>query len=152
MTAPTREVPWVERASSALAQWTGSTPALVLAFGLILAWLACGPAFRFSDTWQLVINTSTTIITFLMVFMIQRAQNKDARATALKLNELVAALEGASNRLIDVEELSEDDLEVLHAHYRALVELAKSDGTIGESHSVDEAKRRHRSGLTGKRS
>ena len=97
--------------------WTGSSAAFMIAFGVILAWIVSGPIFGFSDTWQLVINTGTTIVTFLMVFLIQRGQNKDARAVALKLNEIVAALEGASNRLIDAEDLSEHELDVLKKHY-----------------------------------
>jgi len=93
---------WMERLSAAMARWTGSTAALIAAFGLVVAWVLCGPIFHFSDTWQLAINTTTTIITFLMVFLIQRAQNKDSKATALKLNEIIASIEGASNRFIDL--------------------------------------------------
>jgi len=87
---------------------TGTSMAFILALSVIIVWGLTGPLFRFSDTWQLVINTSTTIVTFLMVFLIQRTQNKDAQAIHLKLNEMVAALEGASNRLIDVEDLNEE--------------------------------------------
>src|SRR5438445_8237928 len=87
------------------------------AVAVIVVWLATGPLFGFSDTWQLVINTGTTIVTFLMVFLIQRAQNKDALAIQLKLNELIAAFEGASNRLINVEDLTEDEVKTLHEHY-----------------------------------
>ena len=104
-----------------------------------------GPLFGFSDTWQLVINTSTTIVTFLMVFLIQRAQNKDARAIQLKLNELVAASGRASNRLIDVEDLTEAELETLHKFYVKLSQLAKKDSKMSQSHSVDEAITRHKS-------
>lgn len=124
-------------------EWTGSTAAFLCAFGVILAWIVTGPLFHFSDTWQLVINTSTTIVTFLMVFLIQRAQNKDTVAVQLKLNELVAAVEGASNRLISVEDLSEKDLHVLRIHYQRLAEMAKKDRTITESHSIEEAEARH---------
>lgn len=135
-------------ASSRFATWvsdkTGSTWAFILAFGVVIAWGCTGPIFKYSDTWQLVINTSTTIVTFLMVFIIQRAQNKDALAVQLKLNELVAAIEGASNRLVSVEDLSDKDLEVLHKHYRELALMAKSETRITESHSIDEAKVRHR--------
>jgi low affinity Fe/Cu permease len=112
--------------------------------GVILLWAITGPLFGFSDTWQLVINTSTTIVTFLMVFLIQRAQNKDSHAVHLKLNELVASIEGASNRLISVERLSEDELRVLQDHFRKLVELAVQDGNLLKSHSVEEADERHR--------
>jgi low affinity Fe/Cu permease len=135
---------WMERLCTRVAVWTGRTPALVAAFVLVVAWLLSGPIFHYSDTWQLVINTTTTIITFLMVFMIQRAQNKDARATALKLNELIAAIEGASNRLIDIEDLSEAELETLHQHFRRLVALARKDRVLTRSHTVEEAESRHR--------
>ncbi len=108
-----------------------------------MTWGLLGPVFGYSDTWQLVINTGTTIVTFLMVFLIQRTQNKDALAIHLKLNELVAAMEGASNRLIEVEALSEHDLMVLRQHYRELAKLAKAEADIGDSHSVEEARHRH---------
>jgi low affinity Fe/Cu permease len=123
--------------------WTGSTPALIAAVAVILIWLATGPIFHFSDTWQLVINTGTTIVTFLMVFLIQRAQNKGAMAVQLKLNEIVAALEGASNRLISVEDLSEQELDVLHIHFQRLAEMAGSESNVSESHSIEEAEARH---------
>ena len=122
---------------------SGSTPAFAGAVAVVLVWLATGPAFHYSNTWQLVINTGTTIITFLMVFLIQRAQNKGSLAVQLKLNEIVAALEGASNRLISVEDLSEKELAVLHQHYAHLAERAKQDRTLTESHSIDEAEARH---------
>jgi low affinity Fe/Cu permease len=140
-----KETPGVmERFSSAVLAWTGKTSAFILALAMIVLWLVLGPLFHFSDSWQLVINTTTTIVTFLMVFLIQRAQNKDARATALKLNELIAAMEGASNRLIDLEDLSEGELDVIHEHYRKLVEMAKQDTSLTKSHSIDEAAVRHR--------
>jgi low affinity Fe/Cu permease len=134
----------MERQSAALARWTGSTPALASAFGLVVVWLLCGPMFHFSDTWQLAINTTTTIITFLMVFMIQRAQNKDAMANALKLSEIIAALDGASNRLIDLDDLSEAELRTLREHFRRLVSLARKDRVLTLSHTVEEAETRHR--------
>lgn len=133
----------LERLSSAATRWTGTSTALMFAIGSIFLWLFTGPVFGFSDTWQLVMNTATSIITFIMVFLIQRTQNKDALAVQLKLNELVAAMAGASNRLIDVEHLSEKELEVLHKHYRRLVEMAKKDEDLGKSHSVEEAEQRH---------
>jgi low affinity Fe/Cu permease len=132
-----------ERFSTTVAHWAGRTSAFVLACAIIAAWLLSGPFFGFSDTWQLVINTGTTIITFLMVFLIQRSQNKDAMATQLKLNELVAAVKGASNRLIDVEELSEQELQVLQKHYSRLVEIEKKETDFTKSHSVEEAETRH---------
>ncbi len=109
-----------------------------------LVWAASGPLFGFSDTWQLVINTGTTVLTFLMVFLIQRTQNKDGMAIQLKLNELVAAIEGASNRLIDIEDISERDLEVLHRHYQRLAKMAQEEQHIEKSHSLEEAVERHR--------
>ena len=113
------------------------------ALGVILGWALIGPFVHFSDTWQLVINTGTTIVTFLMVFLLQRAQNKDALAIQLKLDELVAALTGASNRLIDVESLSEEELETLHRFYGELAALAKRDIKLAQSHSIEEARLRH---------
>src|SRR5947207_2552253 len=124
--------------------WTGSSAAFALACLTILVWAVTGPIFHYSDTWQLVINTGTTIVTFLMVFLIQRAQNKDSLAIHLKLNELVAAVEGASNRLVNVEDLTEDEVQALHRHYCKLVELAKADAHLTESHSVEEAAARHK--------
>src|SRR5436190_752041 len=123
----------LEQFSSAVTRWTGRTVAFLMALGVIIVWAVTGPLFGFSDTWQLVINTSTTIVTFLMVFLIQRAQNKDSRAMQLKLNELVAAVEGASNRLIDAEDLTEDELELLHRFYAELVILAKKDRHLSQS-------------------
>jgi low affinity Fe/Cu permease len=90
-----------------------------------------------------VINTGTTIVTFLMVFLIQRTQNKDSLAVQLKLNELVAAVEGASNRLIDVEDLTEEELRILHRHYAKLVAMSRKDASLTTSHSVEEAQARH---------
>jgi low affinity Fe/Cu permease len=133
----------MEMLSAVVTEKTGSTPAFILALGVILIWLVTGPLFRFSDTWQLVINTATTVVTFLMVFLIQRAQNKSAKAVALKLSELIAAVEGASNRLIDVDDLSEADMDTLHRHFRELVRMAKRDGSLTKSHSVEEAETRH---------
>lgn len=132
-----------ERFSQKVLAWTGSTVAFIVALGVIVVWAATGPLFHFSDTWQLVINTGTTIVTFLMVFLIQRAQNKDSKAMALKLNELVAALEGASNRLIDVESLTEHELDVLRRHYGELAKMARRDDKLTYSHSVEEAEVRH---------
>jgi low affinity Fe/Cu permease len=132
-----------ERISRQATVWTGSSWAFVIAALVIITWLISGPFFGFSDTWQLVINTGTTIVTFLMVFLIQRAQNKESLAVQLKLNEIVAAIGGASNRLIDVEELSEAELKLLHSHYVRLAQMAKKDTDLGQSHSIDEAQARH---------
>ncbi len=132
-----------ESFSKAATRWTGSTNAFALALGIIATWGLLGPLFRYSDTWQLVINTGTTIITFLMVFLIQRTQNKDSLAIHLKLNEIVAAMAGASNRLIDVEALSEKDLATLHRFYLELAKLARHEIDVTVSHSVEEARQRH---------
>jgi low affinity Fe/Cu permease len=132
-----------ERVAERVTRWTGTTAAFGTAIGVIVFWAALGPLFHFSDTWQLVINTGTTIVTFLMVFLIQRAQNKDALAIHMKLNEIVAALEGASNRLIDAEEFSERELRALEKHYGELAELAHKDADVTESHSIEEARQRH---------
>jgi low affinity Fe/Cu permease len=134
----------LERLSQKATQATGTSQAFIIALSVIVVWGLMGPLFNFSDTWQLVINTSTTIITFLMVFLIQRSQNKDALAIHLKLNEIVAALEGASNRLIDVEDLTEQEIQTLHKHYQELVKMAKKDLSITQSHSIEEAGTRHR--------
>jgi low affinity Fe/Cu permease len=134
----------LERLSERVTGWAGSSWGFGSALAIVVVWALSGPLFRFTDTWQLVINTGTTIVTFLMVFLIQRTQNKDARAIHLKLNEIVAAVDGASNRMIDVEDLSEKELETLHTHFRRLVEMAKRSGAITESHSVEEAELRHR--------
>jgi low affinity Fe/Cu permease len=119
--------------------FSGSTLAFIIALLVTLSWILTGPYFGFSDTWQLVINTGTTIVTFLMVFLIQRAQNKDSRAIHLKLNELVAALKGPSNRLIDVEKLTEDEIKALGNYYQTLAEMAKKDKKLSLSHSIEEA-------------
>ena len=132
---------------SRLASWvsekSGSSPAFAIALGTIVVWGISGPLFHFSDTWQLVINTGTTIVTFLMVFLIQRTQNKSSLAVQLKLNEIVAALEGASNRLISVEDISEEELAVLHRHYLRLADMARQESQITQSHSIEEAEARH---------
>jgi low affinity Fe/Cu permease len=133
----------LERFSSRATSATGSTPGFSLAALMIVLWLVTGPGFHYSDTWQLVMNTITSIITFLMVFLLQRSQNKESMAVQLKLNELVAAVTGASNRLIDIEDLTEQDLKVLRDHYRRLAEVAKEDDDLTTSHSIEEAETRH---------
>ena len=133
----------LEKFSFVATRATGTSFAFILAVGVIIVWAITGPVFGFSDTWQLVINTGTTIVTFLMVFLIQRAQNKDAIAIHLKLNEIVAALEGASNRLIDVEDLSEADIAALRDYYKKLIELARKDDNLTTTHSIEEAATRH---------
>jgi low affinity Fe/Cu permease len=133
-----------EPLSETVTRWAGGTWAFAIALGTIVVWAIAGPLFQYSDTWQLAINTGTTIVTFLMVFLIQRSQNKDATAIHLKLNELVAAMEGASNRLIESEALTEHELAALRRHYRELALLAKHESDLTKSHSVEEARSRHR--------
>jgi len=139
----------LETVSHEVTAFTGSSWAFAGAAAIILLWLASGPFFHFSDTWQLVVNTGTTVITFLMVFLIQRSQNKDSLALQLKLNEVVAALDGASNRLIDIEDLTEQELRVLHQHYQRLAEMAKADVDLKKSHSIEEAVARHKAKVFG---
>lgn len=133
----------LEKFSHQATKATGTSAAFVFAVLVIVVWGITGPIFKYSDTWQLVINTSTTIVTFLMVFLIQRAQNKDALAIHLKLNEIVAAMEGASNRLIDVEDLSEPEIDALRNYYKRLIELARKDDVLTNTHSIEEAASRH---------
>lgn len=128
-----------EKAAAYVTKIAGSSTAFLVAVTIIVLWAVTGPIFKFSDTWQLVINTGTTIITFLMVFIIQQSQNKDSMAIQLKLNELIASNERASNRLIVVEDLTQDELEVLKNFYIKLSELAKKQNDLHSSHSVDEA-------------
>jgi len=132
-----------EKLSEAVTRWAGSTDAFAIAVAVIIVWASVGPIFQYSDTWQLVINTGTTIVTFLMVFLIQRSQNKDAVAIHLKLNEIVAAMEGSSNRLIDVEGLTERELATLRRHYHELATLARRETDLTKSHSIEEARNRH---------
>jgi low affinity Fe/Cu permease len=135
--------PTADRIAGTVTHWAGSSWGFGMALGTVIVWAITGPLFRWSDTWQLVINTGTTIATFLMVFLVQRTQNRDGLAIQLKLNELVAAVQGASNRLIDVEDLSEQELKTIQAHYRRLVEMAQHDQDVAASHSVEEAEQRH---------
>ena len=133
-----------EKFSAKTTKATGSPFAFMLACLVIIIWAVTGPIFNYSDTWQLVINTGTTIITFLMVFVIQQSQNKDTVALQIKLNELIAATSTASNRLIDVEDLTADDLETLKKFYVKLSELAKKETDIHKTHSIDEAELVHK--------
>jgi low affinity Fe/Cu permease len=121
----------------------GTPWAFVVALAAVVAWAATGPFFHFSATWQMVVNTGTTIVTFLMVFLIQQSQNKDSLALHIKLNELLAAHELASNRVVAVENLDEADLATLHAFYCEIATLAETEGGLKKSHSLDEAKTLH---------
>ncbi|WP_134088487.1 low affinity iron permease family protein [Olivibacter sp. XZL3] len=133
-----------EHVANKFTQWSGSSWAFGIAFGLIIGWAISGPVFGFSDTWQLVINTGTTIVTFLMVFLIQKTQNKDSKAIHLKLNELVAASYKASNRLVDVEDLTEEELDTLHKYYQLIADRAETEKDIHKSHSIEAAERLHK--------
>ena len=139
---------WFEKAAAAITKVTGSSTAFLVAVAVILVWAVTGPVFHYSDTSQLVINTGTTIITFLMVFIIQQSQNKDSLAIQLKLNELIACEERASNRLIDVEDLTQEELETLKKFYVRLSELAEEENDLFSSHSVDEATGQHKHKLS----
>lgn len=121
----------------------GSPFAFLLAILVVVTWAILGPVFGFSDTWQLVINTGTTIITFLMVFIIQQSQNKDTMAIHIKLNELIPSSEKASNRLVDIEDLTELELDKLKLFYTELSDLAENEDDSFATHSIDEAKRKH---------
>jgi low affinity Fe/Cu permease len=138
---------YFETFSNVITRASGRPATSIASIILILIWAASGPFFGFSETWQLIINTSTTIITFLMVFVIQTSANKDTLAVQLKLNELIAANKQASNRLIDVEDLSADELEVLKKFYVKLSNLAEKEKTLFKSHSIDEAEHVHTSKL-----
>ena len=133
-----------ERFANKMTAFTGSSIAFILAFLTIIVWAVSGPIFGYSETWQLVINTSTTIITFLMVFLIQKTQNKDSKAIQLKLNELLATSEKASNRMVDIEDLTEEELDNLHKFYEKISELAEKEHDIHRSHSIDAAEKLHR--------
>jgi low affinity Fe/Cu permease len=130
-----------EKFSDWATKFTGSSYAFIGATLIVLIWAVSGPVFNYSETWQLVINTGTTIITFLMVFLIQKSQNKDSKAIQIKLNELIAAHEKASNRIVDIEDLTEKELDQLHIYYEKLADFAKDDEDIHTSHSIDAAQR-----------
>ena len=128
-----------EKFATHICKITGSTPAFIIALLIVIIWAITGPFFDFSETWQLVINTGTTIITFLMVFLIQKGQNKDSLAIQLKLNELVASNEFSSNRLVDIESMTEVEMIIIQKYYHKLSELSKKDQSLQTSHSIDEA-------------
>ncbi len=132
-----------EKASAVATRWAGSPWSFIVAFMIIIVWVLTGPVFDFSDTWQLVINTGTTIVTFLMVFLIQQSQNKDVIALHLKLNELIASNKYTSNRLIDAEDLSDAELRALKDFYIKLSDLTKKENTLFTTHSLDEAQIQH---------
>jgi low affinity Fe/Cu permease len=136
---PKSKKSFLEIVALKVTQATGSNAGFVIAFLSVIIWGITGPFFHYSQNWQLIINTGTTIITFLMVFLIQKSQNKDSLAIQLKLNELVAAHEFASNRLVNVEDMTEDELKVIQKYYSKLSEFAKKEESLQQSHSIDEA-------------
>src|ERR1700710_1292385 len=118
---------------------TGSSAAFISAITIIIIWGVTGPVFKYSDTWQLIINTGTTIVTFLMVFLIQKSQNKDSKAIHLKLNELIASHQGSSNRMVDIEDLTEKELDHLQKFNVQLSNLAEKEDDLTCTHSIDAA-------------
>jgi low affinity Fe/Cu permease len=132
-----------ERISTNITRFTGSSTAFFIALAVVILWLVTGPIFNYSNTWQLIINTGTTIITFLMVFLIQKTQNKDSLALQIKLNELLASEPNASNRMVDIENLTEAELRTLDTYYAHLAQLVKRERDIHGSHSIDAAVKKH---------
>ena len=124
---------WVTKA-------TGNPMAFLIAILVVILWGACGPFFHYSEVWQLVINTSTTIVTFLMMFVIQQSQNRDTMAIHLKLNELIASNKDTSNRLIASEDLTEEELEVIKKYYKMISDKAIEKNSLFATHSLDEAR------------
>jgi low affinity Fe/Cu permease len=122
--------------------WTGNPMAFLLAVAVVIVWIASGPFFNYSDTWQLVINTGTTIVTFLMVFLIQNTQNRDTLAIQLKLSELVLAMKGAENRFAAIEDLSDEELQALHDDCRARAEMTLNHLEGRKTTEVRTARRR----------
>lgn len=129
---PNHNSSWYSRFAKTAAHYCGRPRMFTLAVGVILVWIITGPLFGFSDTWQLVINTGTTIITFLMVFLIQNTQNRDTEAIQVKLDELIRATQGAHNALLDLEELEEDNLDAFRKKYQALAAGARAQLKSGQ--------------------
>lgn len=126
-----RSAVWYSQFAKAAAHFCGRPRVFTLAVAVIVVWIITGPMFGFSDTWQLVINTGTTIVTFLMVFLIQNTQNRDTEAIQVKLDELIRATQGAHNALLDLEELEEENLDAFKAKYQALAAAARTDLDMG---------------------
>jgi low affinity Fe/Cu permease len=124
---PTKSVSWFTRFAKSTARAAGKPAAFIAAVAVILVWIATGPLFRFSDTWQLIVNTGTTIVTFLMVFLVQNTQYRDTEAVQVKLDELLRATKGAQNALMDLEELEDRELDRLRAEYVQLAERARAE-------------------------
>lgn len=127
-----------EHFASRITTVAGSSAAFMVAVSIVIIWAVCGPIFHYSETWQLVINTGTTIITFIMVFLIQKTQNKDSKALHLKIDELLSSIEGSSNRLVDIEYLNEAELDELHEFYRKVSQRARLTKGDQKAHSIDE--------------
>jgi low affinity Fe/Cu permease len=130
---PTKPRSWFSRFAKRTARFTGRPAAFLLAMGIVIVWIFTGPIFHFSDTWQLIINTGTTVVTFLMVFLIQATQNRDSEAIQVKLDELIRSMEGAHLALLDLEELEEEELDHIHARYRKLAQQARKDLRRGKA-------------------
>jgi low affinity Fe/Cu permease len=130
---PTKSKSWFTRVAKATSRASGRPIAFILAVSVVLTWLLTGPIFHYSDTWQLVINTGTTIVTFVMVFLIQSTQNRDAEAVQIKLDELLRVTVGAHNALLDLEELEERELEQIRSSYGRLAQRARSELGSGKS-------------------
>ena len=128
---PPKSKSWFTRFAKWTSRVTGRPVTFLIAVLVILAWVITGPLFKFSDTWQLVINTGTTIVTFLMVFLIQNTQNRDSEATQIKLDELIRAIKGAHNALLDLEELEDEHLDRIRDHYERIAERARADLKAG---------------------
>ena len=133
----------VENLASKIIDGAGSNVALAFGFGIVALWVVSGVFFGFSQKWASIIGTLSSVITILMVFLIQKTQNKDSLAIQLKLNELVAAHESASNRLVNVEGMTEEELKVIQKYYSKLSDFAKKQDTLTESHSIDELHEEH---------
>lgn len=130
--------------ASKVSKATGSTTAFTIALLVVIVWAVTGPFFNYSEVWQLVINTGTTIITFLMVFLIQKVQNKDSLALHLKLNELVASSKYSSNRLVDIENMTEEEMVIVQKYYHNLSKLSATENNLSKSHSIEESELSHR--------
>lgn len=130
---------YFEKCANVATTFTGTSYAFIAALIVVIIWASSGPFFNYSETWQLIINTGTTIITFLMVFLIQKAQNKDSKAIQIKLNELIAASKNASNRLVDIEDLQEDELDKLREYYQQLATEVQRKANLHTSQSIDSA-------------
>ena len=129
---PTKSTSWFTRVAKATSRLSGRPITFILAVSIVIVWLLTGPIFHYSDTWQLVINTGTTVVTFLMVFLIQSTQNRDAEAVQIKLDELLRVTVGAHNALLDLEELEEHELEQIRSSYERLADRARAGLRSGQ--------------------